>query len=81
MGSIRSTTVKRIAEDLVNRSGATFSKDFNSNRNIVKSMISGTTKKTLNSIAGYVTRYMIKKETRKKKEAEDTGVAPEEQLN
>ncbi|MCL4335214.1 MAG: 30S ribosomal protein S17e [Candidatus Thermoplasmatota archaeon] len=81
MGSIRSTTVKRIAEDLVNASGASFTKDFNSNREIVKSMISGTTKKTLNSIAGYVTRYMIKKETRRKKEAEDAGLVTEEQLN
>lgn len=75
MGSIRSSNVKRIAENLVDNTGEQFNLDFAANREIVKNYISGTSKKTLNSVAGYVTRYMIKKETRRKREEEEIGVS------
>lgn len=75
MGSIRSSNVKKMAVNLVDNSGETFSLDFAKNREIVKVYISGTSKKTLNSVAGYVTRYMIKKESRRKREEEEIGIS------
>ncbi len=75
MGSIRSSNVKKIAENLVDNSGEEFGLDFAKNREIVKAYISGTSKKTLNSVAGYVTRYMIKKESRRKREEEEIGIS------
>lgn len=75
MGSIRSSNVKRVAENLVEKSGVEFSLDFAQNRDIVKSLITGTSKKTLNSVAGYVTRYKIKMESRRKREEEEIGVS------
>ncbi len=75
MGSIRSSNIKRIAENLVDNSGEGFSLEFVHNRDIVKALITGTSKKNLNAVAGYVTRYMLKKETRRKREEEEIGVS------
>jgi small subunit ribosomal protein S17e len=71
MGSIRPSNIKAIAESLVDSNPEAFSKDFHKNRDSVKLRITGVSKKTMNAISGYVTRYMIKKESRLKKEMED----------
>ncbi len=75
MGSIRSSNVKRIAESLVAQYPGKFNFDFYRNRGIVKQVVEATSKKTLNNIAGYVTRYMLKLESRRRKEEEE--VLPE----
>ena len=71
MGSIRPSNIKRIAEDLVNKNPGDFNTDFNQNRGLIKNSTNDVSKRTLNLVAGYVTRYVIKKETRTKKEIEE----------
>ncbi len=71
MGSIRPSNIKRIAEDLVNKNPGVFNSDFNQNRAYIKNSTNDVSKRTLNLVAGYVTRYVIKKETRTKKEIEE----------
>jgi small subunit ribosomal protein S17e len=71
MGSIRPSNIKRIAEDLVNKNPGVFNTDFNQNRGFIKDSTNDVSKRTLNLVAGYVTRYVIKKETRTKKEIEE----------
>lgn len=71
MGSIRSSNIKNTAERLVLEHPEHFGKDFHKNREIVKQIVSGTSKKTLNNISGYVTRYILKMESRRKKEEEE----------
>ncbi len=73
MGSIRPSNIKRIAEDMVDGSPEQFSKDFHANREALRTKAEFSSKKTLNSVAGYVTRYIIKKESRKKRELEEFG--------
>jgi small subunit ribosomal protein S17e len=74
MGSIRSSNVKRIAESLVTQYPGKFTKDYSENRAIVKQVVTVASKKTLNNIAGYVTRYIIKLESRRRKEEEETSI-------
>ncbi|MGC8515831.1 MAG: 30S ribosomal protein S17e [Thermoplasmata archaeon] len=74
MGSIRSSNVKRTAENLVSIYPGKFTKDYSENRAIVKQVVTVASKKTLNNIAGYVTRYIIKLESRRKKEEEETSI-------
>ncbi len=71
MGSIRPSNIKRIAEDLVDKNPNLFNSDFHQNREILKNSMTSVSKRTLNLISGYVTRYVIKKETRTKKEIEE----------
>ena len=78
MGSIRPSNIKRIAQEIVEESPDEFSKDFHANREILKTKADFTSKKTLNSVAGYVTRYILKKESRKKKEMEEYGTVTTE---
>ncbi|EQD62296.1 30S ribosomal protein S17e [mine drainage metagenome] len=74
MGSIRSSNVKRTAETLVAQYPGKFTKSYGENRVIVKQVVTASSKKTLNNIAGYVTRYMLKLESRRKKEEEETSL-------
>ncbi|MCL5731416.1 MAG: 30S ribosomal protein S17e [Candidatus Thermoplasmatota archaeon] len=78
MGSIRPSNIKRIAESLVEKNASLFNNDFYHNRDIIKKAEKDLTKKTLNALSGYVTRYVIKKESRLKKEMEDYSATPEE---
>ena len=73
MGSIRSQYVKKIAVDLVNSSPDIFTDNFHQNKKIVQGVIEGASKRDLNLISGYTTRYVIKKRNRAAKEAEFTG--------
>ena len=73
MGSIRSQYVKKIAVDLVNSRPDIFTDNFHQNKKIVQSVIEGASKRDLNLISGYTTRYVIKKRNRAAKEAEFTG--------
>ncbi len=73
MGSIRSQYVKKIAVDLVNSRPDIFTDNFHQNKKIVQGVIEGASKRDLNLISGYTTRYVIKKRNRAAKEAEFTG--------
>ncbi len=73
MGSIRSQYVKKIAVDLVNSRPDIFTDNFHENKKIVEGVIEGASKRDLNLISGYTTRYVIKKRNRAAKEAEFTG--------
>ncbi len=73
MGSIRSQYVKKIAIDLVSSKPEVFSDNFHKNKEIVSKVVEGASKRDLNLITGYCTRYVIKKRNRAAKEAEFTG--------
>ncbi|MGP6206782.1 30S ribosomal protein S17e [Cuniculiplasma sp. SKW3] len=73
MGSIRSQYVKKIAVDLVNTKPEIFTENFHKNKEIVIKVVEGASKRDLNLITGYCTRYVIKKRNRAAKEAEFTG--------
>ncbi len=76
MGSIRPSNIKRIAIELVEMNQGTFNEDFEKNKAILKTTLTGVSKRTLNLIAGYVTRYVLKKQSRLKKDIEEGTVAP-----
>jgi small subunit ribosomal protein S17e len=58
LGNIRQTFVKRVAIELVRRFPDQFSPtDFHHNQLKVKELTNTPTKRMLNRIAGYVTRY------------------------
>ncbi|MCL5888518.1 MAG: 30S ribosomal protein S17e [Candidatus Thermoplasmatota archaeon] len=73
MGSIRPQYVKKIAIDLASSKPELFSENFHKNKEVLKTVIAGASKKDFNEITGYATRYMIKKRHRTEKEAEFTG--------
>ncbi len=76
MGSIRSSNIKRISEELVENNKGLFNEDFAHNKELLAGFIDKTvTKKTANAIAGYVTRYILKKKSKEKNELEQLGLA------
>ena len=76
MGSIRPSNIKRIAIELVEMNQGTFNENFEKNKAILKTTLTGVSKRTLNLISGYVTRYVLKKQSRLKKDIEEGTVAP-----
>ncbi len=76
MGSIRSSNIKRISIELIEKNKGLFNVDFNHNKEILDKFIGkSVTKKTINAIAGYVTRYSIKLKSKEKNEMEQLGLA------
>jgi len=76
MGSIRPSNIKRISIELVDNNKDLFNEDFNHNKEILHGFIEKTvTKKTANAIAGYITRYILKKKSKEKNELEQLGLA------
>ncbi len=76
MGSIRPSNIKRIAEEIVDKNPGMFNESFDNNKKILNEMLKNSvTKKTLNAIAGYVTRYILKKKSKEKSEMEQLGLA------
>ncbi len=59
MGKVRTVLVKRLSRELVERYSDSFSTDFNQNKEVVDELLTNTTKRLRNRIAGYVTRLMI----------------------
>jgi small subunit ribosomal protein S17e len=51
--------VKRLSRELVERYSDSFSTDFDRNKEVVDELLTNTTKRLRNRIAGYVTRLMI----------------------
>ncbi len=75
MGSIRPSSIKRIAEEFAEKHQDKFNEDFNNNKAIIKQSIGGISKKTANVIAGYVTRYVVKKKEKLQREMEENVAA------
>ena len=74
MGSIRPSNVKRIAEELVDKNQDLFNENFDSNKALLKTSMKDASKKTVNAVAGYVTRYVIKRRVKHQKEVEEGSV-------
>jgi small subunit ribosomal protein S17e len=62
MGNIRPKYIKRTALELLERFPEQFSEDFQANKAKVAQLTDVSTKIMRNRIAGYVTRYFIKKQ-------------------
>jgi small subunit ribosomal protein S17e len=58
LGNVRTEQIKRTAKELIKRFPDKFSNDFENNKHVVNSLVQGGTPKVLNSIAGYITRFM-----------------------
>lgn len=71
MGSIRPSSIKRIAEEFAEKHQDKFTEDFNNNKELIKQSINGISKKTANIIAGYITRYVVKKKEKLQREIEE----------
>lgn len=59
MGKVRTVLVKRLSRELVDRYSDSFTTDFDQNKEVVDELLTNTTKRLRNRIAGYVTRLMI----------------------
>jgi small subunit ribosomal protein S17e len=59
LGKVRTVLVKRLSRELVERYPDSFSTDFEQNKGVVDELLTNTTKRLRNRIAGYVTRLMI----------------------
>jgi len=62
VGKVRTVLVKRLARELVERYEDSFSKEFNHNKELVDELLTNTTKRLRNRIAGYITRLMTLRE-------------------
>lgn len=58
MGKVRTELVKRIARELIERYPDRFTANFESNKKLVESLITVSSTKQRNRIAGYVTRLL-----------------------
>ena len=59
MGKVRTVLVKRLSRELVERYPDSFTTDFDQNKAVVDELLTNTTKRLRNRIAGYVTRLMV----------------------
>jgi small subunit ribosomal protein S17e len=63
MGRIKTQLIKRVTNELMDRHGEEFTKDFEKNKELVVKFVSVPSKKIRNIIAGYVTR-LVKEKTK-----------------
>jgi len=59
VGKVRTVLVKRLSRELVERYPDSFTTDFDQNKSVVDELLTNTTKRLRNRIAGYVTRLMV----------------------
>ena len=59
MGKVRTVLVKRLSRELVERYHDSFTTNFDQNKEVIGELLTNTTKRLRNRIAGYVTRLMI----------------------
>ncbi len=62
MGRIKTQMIKRLTLQLVKQHKPLFSTDYATNKKLVERLLTGPTKKLRNTVAGYVTRLMQRKE-------------------
>jgi len=78
LGNVRTDQIKRTAKELIRRFPVTFSNNFEENKQLVSKLTEGTTIKTRNQIAGYITRYLAgEEETEALEEGEETTTTEE----
>jgi small subunit ribosomal protein S17e len=56
LGNVRTEQIKRVAKELIRRYHDKFSDNFENNKHVVNSLVTGGTPKVRNQIAGYITR-------------------------
>ena len=79
MGKVRTETVKRLANELVQKYPDRFTKLFEDNKKTVEELVNYESKKLRNLIAGYVTTLKCIEETRASLPVvEEEETAPEE---
>lgn len=71
MGRIKTTPVKRLSIELYEKHGTTFTEDFGKNKEVMKQYVQVPSTKVRNSIAGYITRLI-----RKRNRGEDVFARP-----
>jgi small subunit ribosomal protein S17e len=71
---VRTEQIKRTAKELIRRFPDKFSRDFENNKKVVSSLVTGGTLKVRNQIAGYITRFFAAEE----KELPEESVEEEE---
>jgi small subunit ribosomal protein S17e len=69
LGKVRPILVKRLSRELVERYQNSFSTEFDKNKEVVDELLTNTTKRLRNRIAGYITHLM------KIKQAEEEPIA------
>jgi small subunit ribosomal protein S17e len=74
MGSIRSSNVKRVAREIVEKNTDAFTENFTKNKELLKTSVTGISKNNLNAIAGYATRVVVKKRMKQQREIEEGSV-------
>jgi ribosomal protein S17E len=77
LGKVRTDSIKRLAEDLVNRYPNNFGNDFEVNRSFLNSLGLKITKKMRNKVVGYVTQ-LKNIETRVSQEPPEIEAPPTE---
>jgi small subunit ribosomal protein S17e len=58
MGKVRTVLIKRLARELVDRYSVSFTTDFDNNKQVVDELLTNTTKRLRNRIAGYITHLV-----------------------
>ena len=64
MGKVRTVLIKRISRELVDRYSVSFTTDFDNNKVVVDELLTNTTKRLRNRIAGYITHLVKLKQPR-----------------
>lgn len=75
MGKVRTTPIKRISRELLEKYPDLFTKDFQKNKEVLKSILRTQSKKIRNQIAGYITHLIRVRERMQRAEA--AGAAEE----
>jgi small subunit ribosomal protein S17e len=66
---VRTEQIKRTAKELIRRFHDKFSDNFENNKHVVNSLVTGGTPKVRNQIAGYITRFFAAEEAALPEEA------------
>ena len=78
MGKVRPEKVKKIAKELLKRYPDKFTLDFESNKKALATLLTASTTKLRNRIAGYVTRLVAIAKAAEKAQTEETEETTEE---
>jgi len=78
LGNVRTEQIKRTAKELIRRFPDKFSNNFENNKHLVNSLVSGGTPKVRNQIAGYITRFLAQQEAELPEETLEEGEQAEQ---
>jgi small subunit ribosomal protein S17e len=77
VGKVRTTPIKRISRELLEKYPDLFTKDFQKNKEILKTLLRTQSKKLRNQIAGYITHLVKIRERMQEKKVEAVEEIPE----